>query len=100
MVAQTQDRRFGKGPREVGGAAVLPRGPVALAGGCLGTRAEAARRHNTLDAGAARDIGHCIEQNEGQDCAHAWDRAQTGEGGGASWGLAVCTLGSARSVKR
>ena len=82
IVTKNQDGRCGKGPREIGVPDLLAGRPVTFARRFLGTRDQAAIRHNILDAGEALDLVDCIEPNAGQDCAHSWDGAPTGEGGG------------------
>jgi hypothetical protein len=80
MGAQTQDGRFGKGPLQGSVTDFLAGSSGAFAGGFLGTLDQAAIRPTILDAGEALDIVTFIKHDEGQDCAHAWDRAQPVKG--------------------
>jgi hypothetical protein len=82
MGAQPPGGGCGPGPLARGGAAVLARGPLAGARGRLGTRAEAAIRHPSLEAGPALASLDCLAPAPGQAVAEAGEGAPTGQGGG------------------
>src|SRR4029453_16468707 len=73
MVPQEQHRGFGEGPREVGMADLLARGPIAFAGGFFGTLDQPARGDKLLHAWKAMNIVDLIQPHECADLADPWD---------------------------
>ena len=71
IVPSQQDSGFREGPLERGIADLRAGGPIACAGGFLGTFDEPAIGHDILDPWAAGDVMHLIEQDQTQNLADA-----------------------------
>jgi hypothetical protein len=73
IVAEKQDRRFGKGPREMGVTDLRASGALPLPSRFLGTFDQTAIGHEILDPWEAGDVMYLIQQHETQDLANTRD---------------------------
>jgi hypothetical protein len=87
LVPQTQDSGVRDGPRAIGMADLRACGPIACAGGCLGTCDASALGHEILDPREAAEVMHRIEQD------HTQHLAEAGNGLSAITGLRLVLLG-------